>query len=288
MDILRSDDVYNQPTGAAPTAPGQPDVLLQGSTDQGADAEKELDIQLSRQVSRFGVGLNTAGDAMEFCRNLFDEQLQKAAAERPLPNVAIEGDSAARAAFLMLLTDAQQRELFIGFGKDQRAWPRIKPLVGSPPFHFLLPNDAGMLSAGGFARGRINMTYDIGGRTAATGQFGPGQLVDEHTREYRIAPRQTASTDPLPGGEYFRSQQRDMVLQVRVKKHSFKQKKELYSSAFKKQLFFPQPGETIVVQETSSLLSARGLKKPTRTHLRVKALWPRGQGGSTAAILVGF
>lgn len=288
MNTLHSDDVYNQPTGAAPTAPGEPDVLFQGAASSAADAEKEVDVQLSQQVSRFGAGLNTAGDAMQFCSRLFDEQLQKAAAERPLPNVSVDGDSAARAAFLMLLTDAQQRELFIAIGKDQRAWPRIKPLVGSPPYHFLLPNDAGMLNASGFARGRINMTYDIGGRTASTGQFGPGQLVDEHTREYRIAPRQTSSTDPLPGGEYFRSQQRDMVLQVRVKKHSFKQKKELYTSAFKKQLFFPQPGETIVVQETSSLLSARGLKKPTRTHLRVKALWPRGVGGSTAAILVGF
>ena len=288
MTVLRSDDVDNQPTGAAPTAPGEPDVLLQGATAEAGEAEKEIDVQLSRQVGRFSSGLNTAGDAMQFCSNLFNEQLEKAAAERPLPNVAIDGDSAARAAFLMLLTDAQQRELFLSFGKDQRAWPRIKPLVGSPPFHFLLPNDAGMLHAGGFARGRINMTYDVGGRTAATGQFGPGQLVDEHTREYRIAPRQTATTDPLPGGEYFRHQHRDMVLQVRVKKHSFKQKKELYSSSFKKQLFFPQPGETIVVQETSSLLSARGLKKPTRTQLRVKALWPRGTGGSTAAILVGF
>ena len=152
--VLRSDDVENQPTGAAPTAPGQPDVLLQGFTDQGADAEKELDIQLSRQVSRFGAGLNTAGDAMEFCRNLFDEQLQKAAAERPLPNVAIEGDSAARAAFLMLLTDAQQRELFIGFGKDQRAWPRIKPLVGSPPFHFLLLGECIDCHHGSFHLGR--------------------------------------------------------------------------------------------------------------------------------------
>ena len=288
MTVLQSYDADNQPTGAAPTAPGQPDVLLASASEETQQGVKDLDVELSKTVGRFSSGLNTAGDAMEFCRTLFEEQLEKAAAEKPLPNVAIEGDSTARAAFLMLLTDAQQRELFLNFGKDPRTWPRIKPLVGSPPFHFLLPNDAGMLNARGFARGRINMTYDIGGRTAATGQFGPGQLVDEHTREYRIAPRQTASTDPLPGGEYFRSQQRDMVLQVRVKKHSFKQKKDLYCSSFKKQLFFPQPGETIVVQETSSLLSARGLKKPTRTQLRVKALWPRGQGGSTAAVLVGF
>ena len=258
-----------------------------------ADAEKELDVQLSRQVSRFGAGLNTAGDAMQFCsRPCSTSSLQKAAAESALlPNVAVDGDSAARAAFLMLLTDAHSSaSSSLRFGKDQRAWPRIKPLVGSPPFHFLAAERRGHAQRErGFARGRINMTYDIGGRTAATGQFGPGQLVDEHTREYRIAPRQTASTDPLPGGEYFRSQQRDMVL----------------ASAREKAQLQAEEGALHFGLQEATLLSATGRdnsgagdeQSPQRARAQEAHPDPSackgvvaagGQGGSTAAILVGF
>ena len=189
---------------------------------------------------------------------------------------------------MLLLTDAQQRELFIKFASKPVAWPRIRPLVGSPPYHFLMPQDAGMLNASGFARGRINMTYDTGGKTATHAQFGPGQLVDEHTREYRVAPRRLDPSDPLPGAEYFRSQTKDLVLQVKVKRHGIHKKRELFHSEFKKQLLFPQPGEVITLRETERLLSARGLRVPSSTSLRVKALWPRSQGGSTAAVLVGF
>ena len=128
---------------------------------------------------------------------------------------------------------------------------------------------------------------------ANSGQFGPGQLVDEHKREYRVAPRKLQPTDPLPGPDYFHNATTDMVLQVKVKRHTNADKRKLFHSEFKKQLFFPQPGETITLQETSRLLSARGLRVPSQTRLRVKALWPRsntkGNGlGSTAAILVGF
>ena len=137
------------------------------------------------------------------------------------------------------------------------------------------------------------MAYETAGIVANQSQFGPGQLVDEHTREYRIAPRKIEATDPLPGADYFKTATKDLVLQVKVKKHTHIEKRNIYRSEFKKQLFFPQPGETITLQETTRLLSARGLSAPSRTRLRVKALWPRGNSrgggvGSTAAILVGF
>ena len=245
--------------------------------------------QLSQQArQRFQTGLRTAGEAFQFCESLFTEQIEKALAEKVAPNTPADGDSNARSAFLLLLTDAQQRELFMKVGKEPKSWPRLKTLVGSPPYNFLLPQDAGMLSASGFGKGRINMTYDNGGRTAHSGQFGPGQLVDEHTREYRVAPRKLGPDDPLPGAAYFTEARTDLILQVRVKKLNNAKKRQIYHSEFKKQLLFPQPGEVIVLRETSSLLTARGLRQHSSTHLRVKALFPRGQGASTAAVLVGF
>ena len=277
-DQLEPDQLF-VPTGQDGSAStSSPNSQGSSSTDPGDDSEF---------LSTTSV-LRTAGDAMQFCTNLFRDQIELALAERTPPNVASKGDSAARAAFLMLLSDAQQRELFMSVGRDPKSWARLKTLVGSPPYHFLHPNDAGMLNAAGFTKGRINMTYDSAFTIANHGQFGPGQLVDEHTREYRVAPRKLEPSDPLPGAEYFKHGTRDIVLQVRVKKHGIQKKRELFHSDQKKQLLFPQPGETILLQETNRMLSARGLRNPTRTQLRVKALWPRGQGSSTAAVLVGF
>jgi hypothetical protein len=221
------------------------------------------------------------------CKALFEEQLELAEAQRPPPNEPIAGDSSARSAFQLLLTDTQQRDLFLHVASDQRSWPRLKTLVGAPPYHFLAPQDASVLSASGFARRRANMAYENAGTVANSGQFGHGQLVDEHTREYRVAPRKIDPADPLPGPDYFRDA-KDLVLQVKVKRHSTAEKRKLMHSSFKRQLFFPQPGETITLQETARLMSARGLRAPSKTQLRVKAVWPRSGGASTAAILVGF
>lgn len=187
---------------------------------------------------------------------------------------------------MLLLTDTQQRELYLRIAAMQQNWPRLSSVFGAPPYHFLRPGDAAVLNATGFSRGRTNMTYDQGCRVANQQQFGPGQLVDEYRREYRVTPRSSNAEDPLPGPGYFEQEARDMMLQVKVKKHGIQKKRELFYSDHRAQLFFPQPGETIVLQETRQLLNARGLRQPSRTVLRVKAVWPRGHGASTAAVLV--
>lgn len=287
---------------AAPTEPGAPAPALasppaterppsaeprsQSGEPEAAPAERVRAPPRIRE--QFGGGLKTAGDAYAVCEALFYEQLDRAAVLRPVPNTPIVGDGSARTAFLLLLTDGQQRELFLDFASKPVTWPRLKPLVGAPPYHFLQPQDAGVLNAAGFARGRAHMTYESGSRVANHQQFGPGQLIDEHTREYRVAPRQLDPSDPLPGTEYFQLATKDLVLQVKVKRHGVQKKRELFHSEFKKQLLFPQPGETIVLRESERLLSARGLRQASSTRLRVKALWPRSQGSSTAAVLVGF
>lgn len=290
-----AEQAAEQPAEQPPRQPRQPAGQQSNADEAGPSRQPREPVfnRTPRVRQQFGGGLQTAGDAYTVCQALFEEQIELAATERPAPNAPIAGDSSARTAFQMLLTDAQQRELFLHTASNQRSWPRLKTLVGAPPYHFLMPEDAAVLSASGFARGRVNMAYDVVGTIANQSQFGPGQLVDEHTREYRIAPRKIEPTDPLPGAEYFNNASKDLVLQVKIKKHTNTEKRNLYHSEFKKQLFFPQPGETITLQETSRLLSARGLRVPSQTRLRVKALWPRGSSkgggvGSTAAILVGF
>ena len=297
MPSMWTDESDQQPAGATsqgPTIPGSASLFgnsnAPSSSPPGSSQEPQHDSDIRvppRVRQKLGGGLRTAGDAYHVCKALFEEQLKAAAAQRAPPNTPISGDASARSAFQLLLTDSQQRELFLHVARSQQSWPRLRSLVGSPPYHFLMPQDAAILNASGFARGRINMTYDAVGKVANMGQFGHGQLVDEHTREYRIAPRKLDPDDPLPGPEYFRSATKDLVLQVKVKRHNTADKRKLFHSEFKKQLFFPQPGETIVLQESSRLMSARGLRVPSQTHLRVKAVWLRSNGASTAAVLVG-
>lgn len=236
----------------------------------------------------FQDGLATIGDAYEACELLMDQQLERAISKKPPPNVPIHGDAVARMAFQLLLTDEQQRTLFMQLASSRSAWPRLRSLIGAPPYNFLRSDDAHALSASGFARGRVNMVYEDGGaRVANYSQFGPGQMVDEYMREYRVAPRSTQPSDPLPGTDWFKNSGTGHILHVRIPKHGLQKKRDILRSERKRQLFFPQPGEIIVLQETAPLLAVSGATSSGRVTLRVKALWPRHDGASTAAILVG-
>jgi len=286
MPSMYDDTSGTRATGILPLR--QPEVDNEATEEDDRMLDLENDGRLPARIrTAFGGALQTAGDAYEVCQRMFREQLERAISERAAPNTPIAGDASARTAFQLLLTDTQQRQLFLETATHSANWPRLRSLVGAPPYHFLLPEDASVLNASGFARGRVNMTYDSVGKVANSGQFGPGQLVDEHTREYRVAPRALQPTDPLPGPDYFNNTTKDLVLQVRVKRHTRADKRKLLHSEYKKRLFFPQPGETITLQETSRLMNARGLREPSRTQLRVKALFPRSSSGSTAAVLVG-
>lgn len=236
---------------------------------------------------RFPGGLRTAGDAYEAVEMLMTEQLQRASIKQPPPNEPIQGDAVARTAFQLLLTLDQQRMLFMDVASSASAWPRMRALIGAPPHNFLRSEDAGVLNASGFARGRTNMVYEQDSRRIPNySQFGPGQLVDEYLREYRVAPHTTLPSDPLPSSTYFHRSSTGHILHVKVKRQSVHKKRELLRSEQRKQLFFPQPGEMIVLQETQPLVAVSGIKGARSLNLRVKALWPRSNGSSTAALLV--
>ena len=291
--IWADDDAGNHsPTGSTndnvfPTG-GEGGSTSSASSDSGSELETGLAQLPHDEIDYVPKGLRTVGDAYQLCEELVYKQLLLAKERKPSANVSLPGDAASRAAFLLLLPDQSQRELFLKTVRDPTSWPRIRTLFGAPPFHFLMPEDAGMLRAAGFARNRTNMTYETAGRAASSAQFGAGQFVDGALREYRIAVQGSAQKDdPLPSKELFlKAGARAVALQVKVPKRSPKDKRELMHSIDKHRLFFPQVGETIELQETKRMLQIRKLRQPSKVCVRVKALAPRSQGAQTASLLV--
>ena len=113
-------------------------------------------------------------------------------------NEAIDGDAAARKLFWALLYPHQQRDLFLELYRDRRFWPRIKPLVGSPPFSFLRPEETQMLNAGAIRCDRRNMAHDDANSTSSASEIGEGHFVDGNGRKIRIVDRSDRSSGVLP------------------------------------------------------------------------------------------
>jgi len=143
-----------------------------------------------------------------------------------------------------------------------------------------------MFAASGFARGRVNMSYDHMHVAANTSQFGVGQLVDEDGREYRVSGDVDRSSELLPGHAYLNSKRGSIYLQVKIKKQSKAKKRALIRSEDRKQVLFPQPNEVVVLRESKGMLNARGASVATPTNMRVRALYPRAIGASTACVLM--
>lgn len=271
---------FSRSDAAEPANPVDDDLETTEKVQQIANA-------VSRVRQGMPDGVKTTREAYSISKQLVEEQLDRARLERALPNVAVTGDSSARNAVLMLLSNSQQRTLFMHVSEKREHWGRLRSLFGAPPYHFLHPQDAAMFAASGFARGRVNMAYDDVKSAANTAQFGPGQFVDEDGREYRVSGEMEQSyNDILPGNQYFNVKRGAIYLQVKIRKQSNAKKLALIRSEDRKQILFPRPGEVVTLRESSGFLSARGASESVPTDLRVRALYPRAVGSSTAAVVV--
>jgi len=235
--------------------------------------------------------LRTLGQAVDRLREQLDERVQAGVDEHGAPNVALPGDAPVRAAFYTLLPTVQQRALFLEYASQPRAWPRIRGLFGAPPYGFLHPGDAATLSASGFARGRVNMTFDASRMVSTYAHFGVGQLQDEMEREYNVVVRGKTppdDEDPLLFDLKEAVTGTQLVLQVRVKRRSRDQRVAIFKGgAQRAQLEFPRPGNQVTLapkQAIQRLLGAVG-PPPERT-VRVSRVAPRSANCSTAAMLV--
>lgn len=99
--------------------------------------------------------MQTVAEAAQRADRLFVEQV--AAAEGADPNTGVDGDAAARRLFVGALPPQVQRRLFLKFCTNPAFWPRIRTLVGPPPFTFLRAEDDGAVRAGGISKGRVRL-----------------------------------------------------------------------------------------------------------------------------------
>ena len=156
------------------------------SAPSTSNSEAVQDIYVNSATFGLYSHIHTVAQATEEVRRLFDDQLTKATAEQPAPNKSTHGDARAKEAFWTLLAPEEQRDMFIRFWKRRAFWPRIKPLVGTPPFSFLKPGDNHMLNASGIAPGRTNMSHSSDSPILSSSEIGSGHVSDQHERLYKV------------------------------------------------------------------------------------------------------
>lgn len=138
----------------------------------------------------------TLREASASLREQINEQVEISRLEKAEPNVAIRGDSRVKAEFWTLLDPQEQRSLFLSIAGNRHVWPRLRSLVGSPPYSFLRASDEGVLRAGGITKGRVNMAH---ASSVATGyaEFRP-HFLDGVGRQFRIVDREGGHRGLLP------------------------------------------------------------------------------------------
>ena len=248
-----------------------------------------------RRIGQSRQQITSVGDATQLCRDLLIRQVEKALDMRDAAkqNQPITGDAFVRQAILTILPDSQQRRLFLETASNPQTWPRLKTLFGAPPYHFLRPQDASAIRAAGVSKGRSHMAYQSDDPMQAVTnitQFGAGQLIDQHERTYRVMGdkmRELEDSDDLPSRLESARDPTNILMHVKVPKRSREEKMRLLQrETTKRQCFFPQPGEKILLRETGRLMQLLGQQVPVETQCLVKRLIPRDVGASTAVVTV--
>ena len=150
-------------------------------------------------------------EAIDLIDSLIDRQLGVAAREQTSPNAPAPGDVDVRTSFWLLLSLPAQRALFLRRARNRDFWPRIRSLIGAPPYAFLKVEDDGVLNAAGIAAGRVHMASTS--TILGAHEIGKGQFVDEADRVYRHVADDTASKQ-IPTRRVLQAKR--VVLDVRV------------------------------------------------------------------------
>jgi hypothetical protein len=236
--------------------------------------------------------IQTIGDASAHVAQLFDAQLERTDGTGS-PNVSCAGDDHVRALMQSILPPNDVRALFMRAAQTVDTLPRVRSLFGAPPYLFLQPGDASLLSAQGFAHTRRNMAYE-GARFVPTyAQFGMPQLVDEEGREYRVVHRQASVVYDTPLGIALLSAEGDarsgtqgVLLAVRVKKRRRAERiAQLRDPTTRAAAYPPRVGEHIVLQESAGMRGLRGATLPS-TRMRVRSTRSADASSSVALVAV--
>ena len=131
--------------------------------------------------------ITTKREAFAKLDELFARQLRKAKEEKSKPNEAAPGDDEVKRSFSLLLSPAMKREFFLKLVKRHQYWPRLRTLVGSPPYSFLMEQDNQLLNARGITRNRANMAIQNKDHNISNSyEIGSGQYSDEDGRRYSV------------------------------------------------------------------------------------------------------
>lgn len=284
-----SDNEYNSSDWTeSPSSSSASDSGDSEDADSGGAASQEPSQEEEEREQQNGTELTTIGDAVSMLRDRFRTQIQSAYETGAALNAAVRGDAEARAAFYTLLPLTHQRQFFLELASQQRNWPRLRSLFGAPPYAFLLPQDAGLLNATGIARARVHIAYEDVTVTNYN-QFGSGQFVDDHEREYRVVDATLHENDLLPSIAIVSSSDQRVELIVRVRRRSKMERvARLKDPVLKKTISFPMVGEVVALKQTKRLLRLQNRSaQSTSDQLSFKILQvrPRGASASTAAIL---
>jgi len=197
----------------------------------------------------------------EHVRELFDQQRERAEEEGVAPNASAPGDGLARAAFWELLAPHQQRVVFLRLANDRRFWPRLRTLVGAPPYHFLLPCDDGLLNPAGIGVRRAHMARQENDVTPSTA-FVYGHYEDAFGRTYKIVARrkepEAEPWEPPAAGE-------QLVLDVRLRRASLKRKREAaqgqHGVAMQSALEIPRPQSALTLRASKAFDAVDGARE---------------------------
>jgi len=201
--------------------------------------------------------LQSREEALSYLQDAFRRQLEASIDANAAPNASVSGDYNVRQAFNVLLSPTEQRAFFQQIVSDRRYWPRIKSLIGNPPFSFLLPEDEGLLRAGGICKNRANLHATVSNISKAP-DFGDGHFRDDAERVYRVINHDLKDMS-LPWQNL--GVQKQLLVDVRLKMYSQKTKVEIFrgtgnAQGNKASLMFPRPGEEIVWHLSKDLESS--------------------------------
>ncbi len=227
--------------------------------------------------------LRSREEALSYLQDAFRRQLEASIDANAEPNASVAGDSGVRRAFNVLLSPTEQRAFFQRIVADRRYWPRIKSLIGNPPFSFLLPEDEGLLRAGGICKNRAHLHATVSNVSKAP-DFGEGHFSDDAERTYRVIDHEQRDAS-LPWQNI--GVHKRLVVDVRLKAYTRKTKVEILrgtdeAKGSKASLMFPRPGEEVVWRLSKELESAG----PFAITVRVDSGYQKAQCSPIARLVV--
>tara|TARA_B100001057_G_scaffold406526_2_gene419935 strand:+ start:1261 stop:1980 length:720 start_codon:yes stop_codon:yes gene_type:complete len=198
-------------------------------------------------------GVTTINDAVNFVNERFVQQLQRSREEGIQANSACRGDVDANVAFSLLLDLDTQRNVFLKLCRNRAFWPRIRSLIGTPPYSFLRPGDEHILNASGIAQGRARMAYADKMAVLNVNEIGEGHFSDSHGRVFKVVlvdnkNRFDSDGDPVPHRSL--SPGLRVVLDMRLAKKKKSERVEIIkrgSTLEKKSVLFPNVGEKLML-----------------------------------------